>query len=194
MVAEAQRQPLAAVAPARRARPRRWWPVVLTVVLLAVVARAFFVEPFRIVSVSMAPTLGDGDQVLVDKRAYRTALPRRGDLVVFRAPRTGDVMLKRAIGLPGDTVAIEDGILVVNERPRREPYADPDAIDSVYFGPVRVRAGSVFVLGDNRADSIDSRDFGAVARRDLVGRARVRLWPLGGWGEPTPGLQDLATD
>jgi signal peptidase I len=137
----------------------------------------------------MLPTLRAGDRVLVDKRAYRDALPRRGDLVVFHAPRTGDVTLKRAVGLPGDTVAIEDGVLVVNGGRRVEPYADPDAIDSVYFGPVRVPAGAVFVLGDNRADSIDSREFGAVSRGRLMGRVQVRLWPPVRWGDPNGGLQ-----
>ncbi len=163
---------------------RRWWPLVLVIVLAIVLARAFFVEPFRIDSASMKPTLEAGDQVLVDKRAYRDGLPRRGELVVFEAPRTGEVTLKRAIGLPGDTVGLEDGVLVVNGRRQREPYADPEAIDSVYFGPVTVRRGSVFVLGDNRGDSIDSRDFGAIAQDDLIGRVRFRLWPPSRWGKP----------
>ncbi len=143
--------------------------------------RLFFFEPFQTDGVSMAPTLRSGDQVLVDKRAYRDALPERGDLVVFHAPRTGDVTLKRAIGLPGDSVGIEDGDLVVNGRRRREPYTDPDAIDSVYFGPVRVRPGTVFFLGDNRLDSRDSREFGAVAQRDLIGRVRGLIWPPSRW-------------
>jgi signal peptidase I len=187
VVAEAHRPaavapPAAAATAGEQARGRRWWPAVLAVVVLLVLARAFVAEPFRIDSGSMLPTLRPGDQVLVDKRAYRGTLPRRGELVVFHAPRSGDVTLKRAIGLPGDTVAIEDGVLVVNGRRRVEPYADPDAIDSVYFGPVRVPADAVFVLGDNRADSIDSRDFGAVLRRDLMGRVMVRLWPPARWG------------
>lgn len=164
------------------------------VVLALVLARVFIVEPFRIDSASMVPTLQAGDQVLVDKRAYKDALPRRGELVVFHAPRTGDVTLKRAIGLPGDTVGIEDGVLVVNGRRQTEPYADPEAIDSVYFGPVRVRAGSVFVLGDNRADSFDSREFGAVARVDLIGRVRFRLWPPSRWGNPNERMQKPATE
>lgn len=154
------------------------------VVLLLVLARAFLVEPFRISSASMLPTLRSGDQVLVDKRAYSDALPRRGELVVFHAPRGGEVTLKRAVGLPGDTVGIEDGVLVVNGRRQVEPYADPEAIDSVFFGPVRVRADSVFVLGDNRADSVDSRDFGSVPGDDLIGRVGVRLWPPARWGKP----------
>ncbi len=168
-------------APEGGRRRRRWWPFVAVLVLVLVVARVFFVEPFRTDGVSMVPTLQSGDQVLVDKRAYRDDLPKRRDLVVFHAPRTGDVTLKRAIGLPGDTVAIEDGVLVVNGRRQVESYADPDKIDSVYFGPVRVRPGTVFLLGDNRLDSRDSRDFGAVARGDLIGRVRGLIWPPSHW-------------
>jgi len=163
-------------------------------VVVLLLARAFVAEPFRIDSASMQPTLEAGNHVLVDKRAYGDDdLPRRGELVVFNAPRTGDVNLKRAIGLPGDTVAIEDGVLVVNGRAQTEPYADPDAIDSVYFGPERVPAGSVFVLGDNRADSTDSRDFGPVKRDELIGRARLRVWPPSKWGNPGKRMRDPAT-
>ena len=151
------------------------------IVAALVVTRVFFFEPFRTDGVSMVPTLRSGDRVLVDKRAYRDRLPRRRELVVFRAPRTGEVTLKRAIGLPGDTVAIEDGVLVVDGRRQAEPYADQDAIDSVYFGPVTVRPGTVFLLGDNRLDSRDSRDFGAVPAGDLIGRVRGLIWPPSRW-------------
>jgi signal peptidase I len=158
---------------------------VLALAVVAVVAlRLFVLEPFRIPSDSMAPTLRPGDQVLVDKRAYRDADPRRGDLAVFRAPRTGEILLKRVVAVGGDTVGIEDGVLVVDGRRPREPYADPDAIDSVYFGPVRVRRGTVFVLGDNRANSEDSRDFGAIPTGRLIGRVRARIWPPARWGAP----------
>jgi len=163
-------------------RRRRLWPALLVVAALVVTARVFFFEPFKTDGLSMVPTLRSGDQVLVDKRAYRgSKLPQRGDLVVFHAPRTGDVTLKRAIGLPGDTVGIEDGVLVVNGRRQVEPYADPEAIDSVYFGPVRVRPGTVFLLGDNRLDSRDSRDFGSVAGGELIGRVRGLIWPPSRW-------------
>jgi signal peptidase I len=158
---------------------------VLALAALAVVGlRLFMLEPFRIPSDSMAPTLRPGDQVLVDKRAYDDRPPHRGDLAVFHAPRTGEILLKRVVAIGGDTVGIEDGALVVDGRRRREPYADPDAIDSVYFGPVRVRPGTVFVLGDNRANSEDSREFGAVPTASLIGRVRARIWPPGRWGAP----------
>jgi signal peptidase I len=83
----------------------------------------------------------------------------------------------------GDTVGLEDGVLVVNGRRPAEPYvADPDAIDSVYFGPVKVARGSLFVLGDNRGNSDDSRDFGTVPASRVIGRATARVWPPSRWG------------
>jgi signal peptidase I len=136
--------------------------------------------PFQIPSASMQPTLRPGDHVLVD----HLQSPRRGDLAVFRAPGSGEIVLKRIVAVGGDTVAIEDGALYVDGRRRREAYADPRAIDSVYFGPVRVRRGTVFALGDNRADSLDSRAFGAVPRSRIVGRVVARIWPPARWSLP----------
>jgi signal peptidase I len=171
----------AAEGSARSAR-RRNAPLVLGVVaVLALIAlRAFVAEPFKIPSESMAPVLEPGDQALVTKLG---GAPDRGDLVAFHAPRTGEVMLKRVVAVGGDSVGIEDGVLVVNGRQQREVYvADPDAIDSVYFGPVTVAKGSLFMLGDNRANSKDSREFGAVPADRVIGRATARVWPPGRWG------------
>jgi signal peptidase I len=148
-----------------------------------VVIRLAVAEPFRIPSDSMKPTLRSGDHVLVDKLAYDDGMPRRGDLAVFEAPGTGEIMLKRVVAVGGDTVGLEDGVLVVNGRPQREAYVeDPDAVDSVYFGPVRVAPGSVFVLGDNRGNSDDSREFGAVPADRIIGEAVARVWPPSRWG------------
>jgi len=156
--------------------------VLLVVVGLLVAARLLVAEPFGIPSDSMAPTLISGDHVVVDKLAYRgDGSARPGQLVVFHAPRTNEVTLKRVVAVGGDKVEIRDGRLLVNGRRRVEPYTDPDAIDSVFFGPVRVPAGTVFVLGDNRGDSADSRRFGPVPTRDVIGRVRARIWPPGRW-------------
>jgi signal peptidase I len=177
--------PPAAGLPAEQSRPserRRNAPLVLGVaVVLALIAlRAFVAEPFRIPSESMAPTLEPGDQALVTKLG---GAPGRGELVAFHAPRTGEIMLKRVVAVGGDTVGLEDGVLVVNGRRPAEPYvADPDAVDSVYFGPVRVAKGSLFVLGDNRGNSEDSRDFGTVPADRVIGRATARVWPPSRWG------------
>lgn len=165
------------------ARPRRrpsLFAVGIALVALLVVVKIFVAEPFRIPSQSMEPTLRPGDQALVDKLAGKP--PHRGDLVAFHAPRTGEILLKRVVAVGGDTVGLEDGVLVVDGRRVHEPYADPKAIDSVYFGPVKVKPGTVFVMGDNRANSEDSRDFGAVPTNRIIGRAVARVWPPGRWG------------
>jgi signal peptidase I len=160
-----------------RGRRRRRWVSAGAVLLLLVAARTWVAEPFAIPSASMEPTLRRGDQILVDKLAYRRTAPRRGDLALFTAGGTRTVLLKRIVALPGDRVAIEDGVLAVNGRLRRERYVDYSRVDSVYFGPVVVPEGRVFVLGDNRGDSRDSRDFGAVPEQRLIGRVLLRIWP-----------------
>ena len=154
------------------------------VVVLLLGMKLLVAEPFSVPARSMAPTLQPGDHVLVNKLAYRTGDPRRGDLAVVKAPRTGELLLKRVVGVGGDEVEIRDGVLYVNRRAEREPYVDHHTIDSVYFGPVRVPAGRLFVLGDNRANSDDSRQLGPVAERDAIGRVDLRLWPLSAAGSP----------
>ncbi len=147
-------------------------------VLLAGPVRVYVAEPFAIPSESMEPTLRPGDHVLVEKLSYRFDSPRRGDLVVFKTPGGGTLSVKRIVGLAGDRVAIEDGVLTIDGQPQDEPYVDLRRMDSVYFGPIVVPRGEVFVLGDNRSDSTDSRDYGAVPRPSLIGRVLATLWPL----------------
>jgi signal peptidase I len=138
----------------------------------------FAAEPMRVSSTSMVPTFRSGDQVLVDKLAYREDQPRRGDLVVFDG--SPDRLLKRVVAIPGDEVGSEGGVLVVNGRPVEEPTVDRRQVDGSYFGPEQVPAGTVFVLGDNRANSVDSRSIGPVPVTDLVGRIVLLLWPRPG--------------
>jgi signal peptidase I len=158
---------------------RRRYVVAGVVVFAALVAVRFVAEPFRVPSGSMVPTLRSGDSVLVEKLSRGA---RRGDLVVFRRPGNGEIMLKRVVALGGDSVAIEDGALYVDGHRRHEAYANPHAIDGVYFGPVRVPRGSLFAMGDNRGDSLDSRQFGAVPEGRVIGRVVARVWPPGRWG------------
>jgi signal peptidase I len=151
--------------------------LVLPVVLM-LLCRLFVLEPFGIPSVSMSPTLKAGDHVLVNKLAYRFGEPEVDDLAVLEGPG-GEVLAKRIVALPGQRVELRDGILFVDRRPRHEPYMDQSRVDGVYFGPYHVPPRSVFVLGDNRGDSEDSRDFGAIPRDDLIGRIELRIPPLG---------------
>jgi len=168
--------------PEATTRRRRPSGVAVGVALIAVLVlvRIFVAEPFRIPSESMEPTLKPGDQALVVKRAGHT--PRRGELVAFHSPRGGEILLKRVVAVAGDTVGLEDGVLVVNGRQVDEPFVNHTAIDSVYFGPVRVKPGTFFAMGDNRANSEDSRDFGAIRQSSIIGRAVARVWPPSRWG------------
>jgi signal peptidase I len=172
----------AAEEPEATTRRRRPSGIAVGVCLIAalVLIRIFVAEPFRIPSQSMEPTLRPGDQALVFKRSGHA--PKRGQLVAFHAPRGGDILLKRVVAVGGDTVGLEDGVLVVNGRHVREPFVNHKAIDSVYFGPVRVKPGTFFAMGDNRANSEDSRDFGAVRTSSIIGRAVARVWPPSRWG------------
>lgn len=154
-------------------------PLLACAVALILGLRTFVAEPMGVPTASMTPTLRAGDSVLVNKLAYRFVDPQRRDLVVFRRPASGELMLKRVVGLGGDRVGVEDGVLHVNGRAIREPFVDRRLVDSVYFGPVRVPAGAVFVMGDRRSDSLDSRVFGSVPRRRILGRVDVRIWPPG---------------
>ena len=156
----------------------------LAVILMFGVVRPFVVEPFYVPSGSMEPTLKPGDRVLAAKSAYRFSNPHRGDLVVFKDPRNPEEdLIKRVVGLPGDTVAIRDAVLYINGQREMEPYVDYPMIDATYFGPVKVPAGKVFVMGDNRGNSVDSRSFGPVPEDNLLGKVFMRFWPPGraGW-------------
>ncbi|MGW1725883.1 signal peptidase I [Streptomyces sp. NPDC002306] len=150
----------------------------LAVVAVVLVAGTFLVRPVRVESTSMEPTLRAGDHLLVDERAYRDAPPRRGDLVVFHG--TDARLIKRVVAVAGDTVAIEDGVLEVNGHAVAEPAVDPETVDGLYYGPARVPAGTVFVLGDNRRHSVDSRQFGPVPVTKVTGRVVLRWWPRPG--------------
>jgi signal peptidase I len=149
--------------------------VALLAVTVVVLLGAFVVEPVRIGSNSMSPTLEVGQRVLIDKATYRFRAPHDGELIAFHAPPTGELTVKRVVGVGGDRVAIRDGVLFVNGDKVHEPYVDHAMVDSVYFGPVVVPSGTVFVMGDNRGESIDSRVYGAVPRSDVIGRV-IPLW------------------
>jgi signal peptidase I len=151
--------------------------VVVLSALAIVGLRAEVVESVRVDGVSMMPTLTQGDVLVVDKRDRTLA---RGDLVTFHSPQKGEPVLKRVVGVGGDVVAIRDAILFVNDVEVNEPYVDHESIDALYYGPLTVHQGSVLVLGDNRANSIDSRVYGEVPLQDVTGTVVAQLWPLGG--------------
>ena len=154
-----------------------WRPVVAVVVLVAGVATARLTvfDPVRVSSPSMAPTVCTGDVVAIDHLG-----PRRGlevdDIVTFPSPTDGTEQIKRIVAVGGQKVAIADAVLEVDGRAVAEPYVDRATIDGVYFGPVMVPVGSVFVMGDNREFSIDSRTFGPIPTEAIDGRLVTTLW------------------
>jgi len=161
----------------RTRRGPKWVVLAAVVVVLLVAVRVFVAEPLRVRSSSMSPTLHAGDQVLVDKYFTHGHMPHRHDIVVLRSPGTGELLVKRVAAVAGDVVGLEAGVLVVNGHQVHERYVNYQLMVGVYYGPVRVPAGDVFVLGDNRPDSVDSRTFGAVPVSRITGRVVMRIWP-----------------
>ena len=177
--------------------------ILVVAIAVALLVQAFVVKPYRIPSPSMVPTLDPGDRVLVARFLYHFATPARGDIVVFRYPLdTHIVFIKRVIGRPGDTLSLRDGYVYVNGIRQNEPYVAkvdgkpspttpaPSIADSTLSEPwslnqpYTVPAGTYFMMGDNRLDSDDSRVWGPVPARDLIGRAFLIYWPVTRIGLP----------
>ena len=171
--------------PAPKASPVRnvveWVVIAAGALLVALVIKTFLLQAFYIPSLSMAPTLQVNDRVLVNKLSYDLHDVHRGDLVVFESPpnegsQTKD-LIKRVIGLPGETVESRDGHMVINGQVLDEPYLQPDIVT----GPLEktvIPADHYWVMGDNRSNSRDSRFFGAIEESSIIGRAFIRVWPV----------------
>lgn len=169
--------------PVKSVRPL-WWDVVQTLALALVLAfllHTFVVQSFQVRGHSMLPTLTTGDQVLVDKLGYDLLGPRTGEVIVFHSPvKPKQDWIKRVIGVPGDTVKIVAGQVYINGRRYREPFIKYNY--RYNYGPTYVTAGHLFVLGDNRPDSYDSRYFGLLKESAVIGQAFVIWWPPTHWG------------
>lgn len=169
-------------------------------IIVALLAQTYLVKPFRVPSESMASTIQKGERVLVDRASFHFRSIHRGDVIVFRVPPDVSLypLLKRVVGLPGDTLSISGDRLYVNGRPLNELYlrhADgsvaPTEPAETYgessspwslTTPYTVPPGRYFVMGDNRTNSNDSRYWGTVARADIIGRVFAVYWPLDRFG------------
>lgn len=151
---------------------------VAVAVLLAIVIRLFVLEPFYIPSGSMEPTLQVNDRIIVSKLNYHFKEPKRGDVVVFKYPLdTSRDFVKRLIAVGGETVAIKGTVVYINGQPIPETYL-PQGLRFSDYGPVVVPAGSYFMMGDNRDNSDDSRNWGFMSEELIVGKAVAIYWPL----------------
>lgn len=172
----------------RRRRALLDWVIVIGVALLvAFLVRTFVLAHFVVDGTSMSTTLHDGDRVFVNKLSYRLHDPHRGDVVVLHEINgtTNRDLIKRVIALPGETIEMRDCDVTINGQHLDEPYLDPQVVTPGDCGgdlqPTLVPKDHVFVMGDNRAGSLDSRNLGPIAESDLVGRAFVVFWPKSHW-------------
>jgi len=150
---------------------------VLPAIVIAVLINLFLAQATRVYGHSMEPNLHTDQRLVVEKVSYRLHGPRRGDVVVLNIPNRGpELLIKRVIALPGETVEIREGGVYINGRQLDEPYLSGETRGS--YGPLVVPPGHVFVMGDNRGASNDSRAFGPVPMEQIVGRAWVSYWPF----------------
>jgi signal peptidase I len=157
----------------------RWRSVAslaLQVAVLTLLVLAFFMRLPQVSGLSMEPHIRSGEYVLINTFAYRFGVPGRGEIVAFRHEDDARaIFIKRVIGLPGDRIRIDRGTVYVTGTQLDEPYVqDPD---DRTFGQILVPPRSIYVLGDNRANSEDSRTFGPVGEDRLIGRAVAGVWP-----------------
>jgi len=177
---------------------------VAVITLLLFMAVRLLVQNYRVEGPSMTPTLLNNQYIVVDKAQYYVAAPARGDVIVFQAPtealakcpppsdanQANPDFVKRIIGLPGDTVEItQDGAVLVNGVELHEPYINDGPS---FHGPStwRVSPGNYFVMGDNRGDSCDSRDWGLLPRNDIIGKASLVYWPFASF-HPLPNAASV---
>ncbi|RMF35950.1 MAG: signal peptidase I [Chloroflexi bacterium] len=155
---------------------------IVPALVIALVINLFLAQATQVQGQSMEPTLHSQQRLVVEKITYRFHGPRRGDIVVLRVPQAGpEMLIKRVVGLPGETVLIKEGHLYINGQRIQEPYL-PALTGGQDYGPVEVPPLHIFVLGDNRSFSRDSRSFGPVPIENVVGRAWFSYWPPEVWG------------
>jgi signal peptidase I len=145
----------------------------------ATLIATFGFQVARVDGLSMAPTLQDQDRVIVNRLVYQLGDPRRGDIVMLHYPRNPEMLfIKRVIAKEGDMVQSADGTVYVNHEPLRDDYVRHDFRSHDDWGPHVVQEGYCLVMGDHRNNSFDSRDWGQVPKKYIVGKVNVRLWPI----------------
>lgn len=158
------------------------------IVLIFLIARLFFIQPFIVNGSSMEPNFHDKEYLLIDKISYRFTAPKRGDVVIFHPPNRPSVFfIKRIIGLPGEKVVIDNGTIFIYNK----NYPNGVALDEPYLESSEKTLGNLsqtlkddeyFVLGDNRNNSTDSREFGVLPKKNIAGRVFITIFPFSDFG------------
>jgi signal peptidase I len=160
---------------------REFAETIILTLLIYFLVRTFLFENYRVLGHSMDPTLENDQFLVVSKLGYRLQEPERGDIIVFRDPRSENrKLIKRVIGLPGEVVEIRNGQVLIDGRPLDESYVANPSGYSQEATPIP--EGMYFVLGDNRNNSSDSHNWGTLPREQVVGKAWVSYWPPRLWG------------
>jgi signal peptidase I len=156
-----------------------WLKTLVSAAVYAILIVTFGFQVARVEGQSMAPTLEDQDRLIVNKLAYRIGEPRRGDIVMLYYPLNPDKsFVKRVIAEEGDTVRIVDGRVYVNDIPLRDDYVPPQYRSHDEWGPQVIPEGYDFVMGDHRNNSSDSRHWGMVPKKYIIGKVQLRWWPV----------------
>jgi signal peptidase I len=156
-----------------------WLKTVVSAAVYATLIVTFGFQVARVEGMSMAPTLEDQDRLIVNKLVYRLDSPRRGDIVMLYYPvDPRKSFVKRVIAEPGDLVRIADGRVYVNDVPLQDDYVPMDFRSHDDWGPQVIREGYYFVMGDHRNNSSDSRHWGEVPKKYIIGKVQLRWWPL----------------
>jgi signal peptidase I len=160
---------------------REFAETIILTLLIYFLVRTFLFENYRVLGHSMDSTLENDQFLVVNKLGYRLGEPERGDIIVFRDPRSDErKLIKRVIGLPGDVLQVQDGQVFINGQRLDEPYVENPGRYSQEATPIP--EGMYFVLGDNRNNSSDSHNWGTLARDRVVGKAWISYWPPRLWG------------
>jgi len=150
--------------------------IVIAAFLISLVIRFFVIEAFIIQQHSMDPTLFEGERVLVSKLVYRFSPVEYGDIIILKSPMRSADYVKRVIATEGETIEIKDGDLFIDGKQVDEPYVK--SVDVSNYGPVKIPYDKVFVAGDNRPNSLDSRIFGPISEDDIIGKVFFIYWPM----------------
>ena len=154
---------------------REWTKSILIAAILAILIHTFLFAVVVVSGPSMEPTLHNNERLILNKIVYDFSEPQRGDIIVFHANKQDDY-IKRVIGLPNEKVEFKDNKLYINDQLIEEDYLNNTRTDDV--SPVVVPEGTIYVLGDNRLNSTDSRILGPISLDQVVGRVKLQLWPL----------------